>query len=156
MQNSEKEIFVSDSIFYDSDTGSSGNNFSDSFFSDPYEISGHNFSDSIFSDPDEISGHNFSDSSRFNSSSGLKNESFLSKVKFIKFVVDRETKYFKNTYKHKQVFFNLQTLKRLINKFLRTWYWRIHRAYNVNEASQLNNKNCLGSFQVLWNKNCNT
>ncbi len=99
MQNSEKDIFVSDSIFYDQETGSSGNNFSDSIFSDPDEISGHNFSDSIFSDPDEISGHNFSDSifydpdeisghnfsdsSRFNSSSGLTTESFFSKVKII-------------------------------------------------------------------------
>ncbi len=117
MQNSEKEMFVSDSIFYDQETGSFGNNFSDSIFSDPDEISGHNFSDSIFSDPDEISGHNFSDSSRFNSSSGLKNESFFSKVKFIEFVVNRETKYFKKTYKNKQVFYNLQSSKRLINKF---------------------------------------
>jgi hypothetical protein len=106
MQNSEKEILVSDSIFYDQETGSFGNNFSDS----------------IFSDPDEISGHNFSDSSRFNSSSGLTTESFFSKVKTIKFVVGRETKYFKDTYKHKQVFFNQQTSKKLINKFLRTWY----------------------------------
>jgi hypothetical protein len=76
MQNSEKEMFVSDSIFYDQETGSFGNNFSDL----------------IFSDPDEISGHIFSESPRFNSSSGLKNESFFSKVKFIKFVVGRGTK----------------------------------------------------------------
>jgi hypothetical protein len=112
MQNSEKEMFVSDSIFYDSDIGSSGKNFSDSIFSDPDEISGHNFSDSIFSDQDEISGFNFSNSSRFNSSSGFNNESFFSKVKIVKFVVGRETKYYKNTYKHKQVFFNLQTSKK--------------------------------------------
>jgi hypothetical protein len=101
MQNSEKEIFVSDSIFYDSDTGTAANNFSDS----------------IFSEPDEISGLNFSESSRFNSSSGLTTESLFSKVKIIKFVVGRETKYFKNTYKHKQVFFNLQTSKRVKTSF---------------------------------------
>jgi hypothetical protein len=38
---------------------------------------------------------------------------------------------------------------------IRDGHWILSRKWTLKSISEIN-KNCLGSFQVLWNKNCTT